>query len=227
MWSKRRLEQSIKEWGSLTKLFPREEKSFFHLRFYSYNCKCPYEHLSEANLMIEKLEVEVRWWNIIDLVTTSLGEGAPIASRPLWGDCPWVRAHRPVSSWEQDAQTDVGLYIPRPVRDEDAADNYLLAQNANINNGYLLFMMFMLIKRLIPSGHRLRSGRRQCGPTLTWRTWTWSARSLPRWPSSPLFVVAHPTQDVRGFDKTMRPWHAYQGLVIFIKNLSILGPMPP
>ena len=86
--------------------------------------------------------------------------------------------------------------------------------------------MFMSITRLIPSGHRLRSGRRQCGPTLTWRTWTWSARSLPRW-SPPLFVVAHPTQDVRGFDKTMRPWHAYQGLVIFIKNLSILGPMPP
>ena len=25
----------------------------------------------------------------------------------------------------------------------------------------------------------------------------------------------------------MRPWHAYQGLVIFIKNLSKLGPMLP
>ena len=36
-----------------------------------------------------------------------------------------------------------------------------------------------------------------------------------------LFVVAYPTQDVRGFDKTMRPWHAYQGLVIFVKNMSI------
>ena len=100
-----------------------------------------------------------------------------------------------------------------------------IIQNANfsdsLNNGRLLFMLIMLITRLIPSGHRLRSGRRQCGPTLTWRTWTWSARSLPRWPSSPLFVVAHPTQDVRGFDKTMRPWHAYQGLVIFVKNMSI------
>ena len=29
-------------------------------RFYSYNCNSPYEHLSAANTMIEKLEVQVR-----------------------------------------------------------------------------------------------------------------------------------------------------------------------
>ena len=26
-------------------------------------------------------------------------------------------------------------------------------------------------------------------------------------------------QDVRGFDKTMRPWHAYQGLDTTVKNM--------
>ena len=62
----------------------RPKNSFPH-RFYSYNCKSPYEHLSEANLMIEKLEVEV---SSIEQDTTAVayflsGKGASIPGRTL------------------------------------------------------------------------------------------------------------------------------------------------
>ena len=32
------------------------------MRFYFYNCKSPYEHLSRANTDIEQLEVQVHWF---------------------------------------------------------------------------------------------------------------------------------------------------------------------
>ena len=57
-------------------------KTLFPLRFYSYNCNCPYEHLSEANLMIEKLEVEVSSIGqdtvFVLFLCLSPGEGASI-----------------------------------------------------------------------------------------------------------------------------------------------------
>ena len=35
---------------------------YVQMRFYFYNCKSPYEHLSRANTDIEQLEVQVQWF---------------------------------------------------------------------------------------------------------------------------------------------------------------------
>ena len=126
MWSKRRPELSTKEWGECKmEVWPKH--SFSPLRFYSYNCKSPYEHLSEANLMIEKLEVEVSsighetvfsfFLSLFSaLIFICPGEGASIPGCTLWSDRSRIRPHRTMSSWEQDAETDVGLHFFSSVR---------------------------------------------------------------------------------------------------------------
>ena len=53
---------------------------YVQMRFYFYNCKSPYEHLSRANTDIEQLEVQVQWFLV--RLPNQVSGGEPVALVP-------------------------------------------------------------------------------------------------------------------------------------------------
>ena len=53
---------------------------YVQMRFYFYNCKSPYEHLSRANTDIEQLEVQVHW--LLVRLPNQVSSGQPVALAP-------------------------------------------------------------------------------------------------------------------------------------------------